>query len=1056
MPAQSLAQNWQDWKESLDLSARRAPELYGDASEVGDTCYAGPLRTTLRDFGAKAVFCIQGVPTAVFFEGKDEDAERIARLHSDLWNQGLASVLVVVCGHTIRIYSLAGFPANQDSRAFDEQCLVQTLDRVRDALEVRNLIRGIESGRYWRENEGKFNFEKRVDGVLLNNLKEADNRLRKTGLKQEESQALLMQTMFIAYLEDRGIITDGYIEEATKGAFPTFSEILASKKVTAFNDLFRALNRKFNGDLFVKPCSFGESGPRLQRSHLEVLAPFRSGKEEMHGAGGQLRLWCYNFEYIPVELISAVYDRFLDVRKQASRGQFHTPMYVATSVVSQLWDDPAFLTRKTKDHGRILDPACGSGIFLVCMFKRLCEWWRQNKDSETICWDSLCQLFDRLNGWDVDASAVRVAVFSLYVALLEEVNPPDRCKLMSRDKVLPDLWGDKLRHTDFFDMDDSFEYDVIMGNPPWRSGDDDSAKWCKQNDRLAPDKQAAWGFVWKSLEHLKKNGKIAFLLPAKGFLHNHSGTSIAARENFLTAVRINRIVNYADLRYQLFDNAIQPASLFIFGRGDGASRYVFDYWTPKADPNLWTRRVIGISADEKMRLDTAMAVQDPHIFKKRLWMTSPEHKLFRYLTNLPALRNRMIEFRHLRGGQPNDRWVVGQGFKPVKERWSEDPDYRTTRSTAVETLPFLDAEDFPVLSPDLTKLKPPKEGIVHRGGFERGFYGPRVLITQGTAPSRLRACYTEESFCFQHAIQAVVVGEHERADAKLLTAVLNSTLTFWFAFHGTSSIGVERPKVHQEQLLDLPFPSPEDLPDRERAFAASKDLTALVDVAAEELSNPILAPDVLPHLLSEIDRLVFEFFCLSEQEVMLVEDTIKYIVPAIQPRRSTFPAIWQPTGEDDRREYARVLVSAVSGWMNLDKRASAALVARNDDMAILRLRQISPGRETGYVEETESQVGDVLAEISSAIGGELPGNLQQMPDLRVYADDDMYLVKPNRKRFWMRSCALADAEQIAVEAHVSRRTRMAGFRDRTAHLNAQTKDRPQTDSVILLREDRDR
>ena len=136
MPAQSLAQNWQDWKESLDLSARRAPELYGatsdigdtraglsvrppgwrelyeDASEVGDTCYAGPLRTTLRDLGASAVFCVQGVPTAVFFAVEDEDAERIARLHSDLWNQGLASVLAVVRGHAIRIYSLAGFPAN--------------------------------------------------------------------------------------------------------------------------------------------------------------------------------------------------------------------------------------------------------------------------------------------------------------------------------------------------------------------------------------------------------------------------------------------------------------------------------------------------------------------------------------------------------------------------------------------------------------------------------------------------------------------------------------------------------------------------------------------------------------------------------------------------------------------------------------------------------------------------------------------------------------------------------------------------------------------------------
>ena len=43
-----------------------------------------------------------------------------------------------------------------------------------------------------------------------------------------------------------------------------------------------------------------------------------------------------------------------------------------------------------------------------------------------------------------------------------------------------------------------------------------------------------------------------------------------------------------------------------------------------------------------------------------------------------------------------------------------------------------------------------------------------------------------------------------------------------------------------------------------------------------------------------------------------------------------------------------------------------------------------------------------------------------------------------------------------LTAHVSRRTRMAGFRDRTARLSAQTEGRSQTDSVILLREDRDR
>ena len=43
-----------------------------------------------------------------------------------------------------------------------------------------------------------------------------------------------------------------------------------------------------------------------------------------------------------------------------------------------------------------------------------------------------------------------------------------------------------------------------------------------------------------------------------------------------------------------------------------------------------------------------------------------------------------------------------------------------------------------------------------------------------------------------------------------------------------------------------------------------------------------------------------------------------------------------------------------------------------------------------------------------------------------------------------------------LTAHVSRRMRMAGFRDRTAHLSGQTEGRPQTDSVTPLREDRDR
>ena len=121
-----------------------------------------------------------------------------------------------------------------------------------------------------------------------------------------------MQTTFIAYLEDREIIDAEYLRDAARSDAETFEALLHAGDGEALERLFQTLRKDFNGDLFVAPCSFEADarGPRLNASHLTVLARFRAGHEEMRGRTGQYRFWKYDFKYIPIGLISAVHDRF--------------------------------------------------------------------------------------------------------------------------------------------------------------------------------------------------------------------------------------------------------------------------------------------------------------------------------------------------------------------------------------------------------------------------------------------------------------------------------------------------------------------------------------------------------------------------------------------------------------------------------------------------------------------------------------------------------------------------------------------------------------------------
>ena len=1055
------------WKGPLSLSTRRPPELYEKSDDIEDVPHAGALRTTFDILGASAVFCVQDVPTVVILSVEEYDRSAVATLHAALWNQGLASLLVVVSGDTVRVFTLARISRDGEKRDFHSRCLVRTLDLVDDALALRNLVYATESGRFWEQEDNRDYFDprERVDRVLLDNLtashrllSPSDRALDRTvqptshgppggaRLSPDAAQALLVQAMFVAYLEDRGIIGAEYFRKASNARADDFETLLRTGDVEALERLFDTLRADFNGDLFVAPCSFdaNDPGPRLDASHLKILARFSSGREEMDGAGGQYRLWPYDFRYIPVELISAVHDRFLGERgtdnRRADRslgergtdgrrvqGAYYTPMFLADVVISRVW---ARLPREIRDDGRFLDPACGSGIFLVRLFQRLCEHRREAEPGTAVPWHDLLDILSRLHGRDLDGGAVRVAVFSLYVALLDEVTPPAIQELVKRGRVLPALHGKTLCHGDFFATEPvRAPFDVVVGNPPWSSRRGErrsSLEWCRAEGLPAPGREQAWPFVWKSLRHLSKNGVVAFLLPTMGFLHNHAREAVEARKRLMREAQIFTVVNFADMRFQLFEGAVRPAALLLFGGPPpGGAPYRFDYLTPKADLNLKSRRLITISSADRCRLDSRMVDADPAVFKKRLWMSEPEARLFNYLARFSRIGDLVVEFGALsrRRESTQNRWVVGQGFKPASDDRLDDAEYEREQSSVVATLPFLPIEEFRALVRTSQGLRPWKDGVVHRRGFEGGFTGPRVLVPRGVVVGagdggqRLRAAYVEDPVTFRDIIQAVTVPPGDERRGKLLAGLLNSRLMLWFAFHGTSSFGSERPEVKQKQLRRLPFPEPNDMPERERAQSAADALVAVIEkrlrstgrIPEQQLSER--------DVLEEIDELAYEFFCLSEAERLLVEDTVEHAIPAIQPNRGGFPETWRPSTPTDRRAYAKTLVDNLADWLDADRAIGTRLVASNDDLAILRLSLRDEPGAFDYSEDDDGRVGAVLSRLGEHIHQPLPGNFQSMPDFRVFIDRDLFLVKPIMKRFWLRSTALADVNAIVVDLH---------------------------------------
>lgn len=381
----------------------------------------------------------------------------------------------------------------------------------------------------------------RIDRVFLRDLEDARQKLlshvaeRNPELTDAQLlrsiQLTLDRLIFLRFCEDRHMEPFGALRDAVNSDDPR----------KALEDIYRNADSRYNSGLFHFDVESGRVNPDVLTLTLNIDDDvIRDTVERFYPPQSP-----YAFSVMPVEVLGKAYESFLswritrvggkvaleqkpEVRKAG--GVFYTPEWLSKTIVARTIDP--LLANKSTDAMirkpiRVLDPACGSGSFLVASYRHLLDWYlskyavdpqkylptpgsqakksssasprlRRNHKGELALTAAERKriLLNHIHGVDIDEQAVEVARLSLLLTFMEDEEPTDASVTLSgvgfKDRILPDIdanvrcgnslvGNDVLTDAELVDIDNpertqinpfdwrsfGFEFDAIVGNPPW-------------------------------------------------------------------------------------------------------------------------------------------------------------------------------------------------------------------------------------------------------------------------------------------------------------------------------------------------------------------------------------------------------------------------------------------------------------------------------------------------------------------------------------------------------------------------------------------------------------
>jgi len=798
-------------------------------------------------------------------------------------------------------------------------------------------------------------------------LKHSANKIATNEELRPDSLSLVGRALFFRFLRDRGVLIDYPVSEIAPNA-SDWTDCFANAKNAS--STCHWLDKTFNGDFLPLTDSgselfFEKIAARADGGLFSHLTAIISGHEPIGGHYQPMLSWdwqAFDFAHIPVGLLSQVYEAFCwewtpkDARRMSQR---YTPRNIAVTLLNEVFDH-----HPHPNKIRVLDPACGAGVFLVLAFRRLyLENWKRSKGRRRPNTAAIRRILNnQLVGFDISEPALKLAALSLYLTAIEldpEPQPPDKLKFQNlRNRVLFDVREPSAKSdgpalgslSPHLGARFNRRFDVVVSNPPWTSVDSElgkqMAKACRsaiksidksraENYQL-PDNNPDLPFLWKATEWCKEGGRIAMALPSRILLKSKRVPALA-RHTLFQLLRIDGIINGTNLA----DTPVWPKM---------NQPWMLLFATNKRPPKNHSTYFVTLPLDRmlnesgRFRIDAKSALPvDPEAIAQKPW-------LWKTLSIGTTLDVDVVDKIKRAGGEQLDKYwkrVVG------KDRTGKGYQIIATRKKGLDAkfllgLPDLTTTDLFRFAVDSRRIRVKfNHPEIHRPRKRTIYDPPLVLIREAPRENRddglALLCFDRVAYDESYNGYSAAGYQDGETLVRYIHLFVHSSIWQYYLLATSPQFGAERRRAHKSDLGQFPIIPLERLSKQQKARIV-------------ELSMALEAY----HTISwdAIDRFFAALYGLEECDLQVIKDTLSTAQPYDRARRIAC----RPPTQKDRNNFASTLDRLLSPFV---EERSGVIVKRWD--ASYSDRAASPFDMVWVTAKDESRNGVVLDDLLEQI-----------------------------------------------------------------------------------------